>query len=144
MKKSLLLNPKNYQAIILLGDIESENGSLKKALKLYDKAIRLKPNDPDAYDSKANTLLGEGNAKRAIPVARKALELVGKRKLKSTQLELIYDTLISSLFEAGKCNEAFSLLKKAYKKTHFSLLKSLYKWYEKQIETIPEKVEMVK
>lgn len=136
LKKSLKYNPKNYEAIILTGDIESEIGTLKKSLKFYDRAISLDPKNPDAYESKANTLLGEGHPLMALPVAKFALRLRLKQKAKKKQLELLYDILISALFEAGKLKEGFLLLRKMHKKIKSLLIKSLFKRYQKQIREV--------
>src|ERR1700735_27271 len=59
-RRTLLLDPSNYDAALLLGHIFSDYDdpeSSEQAAHYYDLAMSLKPDNPEPYDGKASVLL---------------------------------------------------------------------------------------
>jgi TolB-like protein len=65
-EKALALDPRNVQALV---DSALTYGMLRqfpKALKLYDRALDVTPNDPDVMGSKASIYQAQGNLQEAV------------------------------------------------------------------------------
>ena len=79
VKRALLLDPENYDALALMGTILKElNVSDEvplQAIEFYDRAIRIDPLNPEAYSSKADAFSDAGKYQRALASARKAWRL---------------------------------------------------------------------
>jgi len=62
--RALMLDPKNYETLVLLGRIMSDfddPDSVARALEFYDRAIQLCPENPDAYRDKSDVVLFQIN-----------------------------------------------------------------------------------
>jgi tetratricopeptide (TPR) repeat protein len=125
-KKSLLLNPENYETFVLLGNIYSDFDDPKstaQALRYYDQAITLRPEGPGAYDAKAGLLMyWLDQPEEAERLARKALALSLRTgevsesleyELSLIALESCYTTLIDILVGRKKYAQARWLIRRA-------------------------------
>lgn len=116
-RKSLLLDPRNYDTLVLLGQIYSnfdDPKSTAQASRYYDQAITLRPQSPDAYDAKAGLLMfWLHRPEEAERLARKALALSVRSGKASESLELRYTTLIDILVGRKKYAQARWLIRRA-------------------------------
>jgi serine/threonine protein kinase/Tfp pilus assembly protein PilF len=65
LERALALDPRN---VTLLGNVALTYGALRQfpaALKLYDRALDIKPNNPDVLATKASVYQGQGNLQEA-------------------------------------------------------------------------------
>jgi tetratricopeptide (TPR) repeat protein len=125
-KKSLLLDPQNYETLVLLGNIYSNFDDAKstaQALRYYDQAIALRSESPNAYDAKASLLMfWLHQPEEAEHLARKALALSVRtgeasesleHELSVITLESCYATLIDILVGRKKYAQARWLIRRA-------------------------------
>jgi Tfp pilus assembly protein PilF len=105
-RRTLLLDPSNYDAALLLGHIFSDYDdpeSTEKASRYYDLAMSLEPNSPEPYDGKASVLLFDlKKPAEAEQYARKAIDLAYGPKQYADFLETAYSTFIAALMAQGK------------------------------------------
>ena len=71
----LAIDPKNPQALHLLGVVHLQLGQAEQALTLIDQAIDVKNDDPQFHNNRANALLALGNREGAIVALRRAMDL---------------------------------------------------------------------
>jgi tetratricopeptide (TPR) repeat protein len=113
-RKALLIDPRNYEALLLLGNIISDIDQprcIPQALRYYDQAIALRPEIPDSYAAKAGLLMyWLGQPEEAELLERKALAL----SVHGGELsEFSYSTLIDILIGRKKFAQARWLIRKA-------------------------------
>ena len=115
-RKALLLDPSNYQAVLLLAHILADcddRASSEEALRYYDVAVSLHPEDPEPCDGKASVLLFDlDRPAEAEHFARQAISRA-LRQRDADSLEMTYTTLIAALMEQGKSAEARRALREA-------------------------------
>jgi tetratricopeptide (TPR) repeat protein len=120
-RQGLMLDPSNYELLILAGDIVSESeedspDGLRNALEYYARAISLHPKEADAYLSKALTLHGAGRANLAVIEARQALRLMKASNPTDVRgIELAYTTLIDILVDLHRFTEVRATIRSALK-----------------------------
>lgn len=128
-KRSLLIDPANYETLTLVGDIYSAIGdkqSARQALQYYDRAIALKPNLADAYSGKADLLMFQFDLPDdAERLARKALALSRINHEEGELLELRYITLLGILESRGKHNAARWLIRQALRNNPSDTMKGI-------------------
>jgi len=73
-RRSLALNPDNFRAYLLLGDIEDATGNREAALSNYKKAAALAPDSPEVLYKLGREMDLLGNRKNAITYYRAFLE----------------------------------------------------------------------
>jgi len=73
--KILLLDPKNDEALHLLGVIAAQIGDFKQAVEKIDAAIKINPNDPSYYLNIGNALFSLKDYKTALSNFEKAIKL---------------------------------------------------------------------
>ena len=116
-RKALLLDPRNCEALNLLGSIYThfdDPKSTTQALRCYDDAVALYPKCPDAYDGKADLLMYWLNQpEEAESLARKALALAKRNGEPSDSLEFFHVTLIDILVGRKKYAQARWAIRKA-------------------------------
>ncbi|HUA33349.1 MAG TPA: tetratricopeptide repeat protein [Candidatus Binataceae bacterium] len=108
-RRALLLDPSNYDALVLLGTIYSDfddEKSLAEALQAYDPAIGLEPGRFDAYLEKADLFMDQKRHSEALPLAKKGFELALRDESDPYLLALEYMTWIRALFENKRFKEA--------------------------------------
>jgi pentatricopeptide repeat protein len=129
-RRALLLDPLNYDAILLLGDIladyDDDLKSSEEALRYYDLAISMEPDDPEPYHGKASALLWElKRPAEAERYARQAIALNSRRQRDASLLEMTYSTLVGALMEQGNFAEAREALRKAQWRCPTETMKAL-------------------
>jgi pentatricopeptide repeat protein len=117
-RRALLLDPSNYDATLLLGqilaDYDDDPKSSEEALLYYDRAMSLEPDNPEPYDGKASVLLWDlKQPAEAEQFARQAIALASRRRRDVSLLEMTYSTLIAALMEQGKFTEAREAMRQA-------------------------------
>lgn len=137
-KRALLLDPANYGATVLMGEILQDidtPDSLAQALELYDKAIALNPSSADAYAVKAELLIYHLNQPiEAERLARKALAIAKQTHEPLEFLESRYSTLIDILVERRKVAQARWMVKRALHDCPTDSMKSMVEQPLLQIE----------
>jgi tetratricopeptide (TPR) repeat protein len=113
-KKGLLLDPENYELLVLLAHIHLDRDEFTEGLRYLDQAIALAPDQARAYDSKAQVLIDYlDKPVEAESCARKALSLSKKTGEEPEFLEFRYSTLIDILVARKKYAEARWIVKRA-------------------------------
>ena len=74
-KKLLVSNPKQADALNLLGIIRAQSGDFKGAIDFIKRAISINPNNPASYFNRGLALIEIGNPGRAIDDFKKAISL---------------------------------------------------------------------
>jgi TolB-like protein/Tfp pilus assembly protein PilF len=69
-EQALLLDPRNTLLLVDAAWNDSDHRNFKGALKLYDRALDILPNDPDLMAQKASIYQGEGNLEEAAKLLR--------------------------------------------------------------------------
>ena len=90
-EQALALDPRNVQLLMLTAETYSMLRQFPTALKLYDRALDITPNDPDAMSSKAGIYQAQGNLQEAASLLsqiNKQIPSEGTFKIKITQLRL--------------------------------------------------------
>ena len=75
-ERAIQLDSKNYEAWYLFGRSKVHEGDLKRALKLFERASRVRPEDHQSVLLQAQLYTSLGQEKRAIEVTRKGIERV--------------------------------------------------------------------
>src|SRR5690349_16177323 len=65
-RKILARNPAHADALHLLGLIEAQAGKLAAAVDLMGRSVRIRAENPAAWNNYGNTLLGLGRAAQAL------------------------------------------------------------------------------
>lgn len=137
-RKSLLLDPRNYETLLLLGDIISdidEPKSIAQALRYYDQAIALRPEISDGYDAKAGLLMyWLHQPEEAERLARKALALSVRNAEESESLEFCYTSLIDILVGRKKYAQARWLIRRALRDCPSEFMQDMVAQPLKEIE----------
>ncbi|HEY6299942.1 MAG TPA: hypothetical protein VIW95_09920 [Candidatus Binatus sp.] len=137
-KRALLLDPSNYEAIVLIGDLYGDSDDARStslALEYYDRAIQIDPEAPDAYASKAGLLLYDLNRPHeAEPLAQRALALSIRNRDTVTQLELTYLLLIDIFLAQKRFWKARAIIREALRKCPGTFMDAVAKNARKEIE----------
>jgi TolB-like protein/cytochrome c-type biogenesis protein CcmH/NrfG len=110
-QQALALDPRNVQLIMVAASTYSMLRQFPTALKLYDRALEITPNDLDAMAAKASIYLGQGSLQEAAPLLSGINEQISNESLlliKITQLRL-----------ERNYNEAIRLLQAREAQFHF-------------------------
>lgn len=141
-KRSLLLDPENYEVLILLGRIceaMDDPESVAQALCHYDRAIALHPDNADGYDAKAGLLMYYLNRpEEAERTARKALTAAKARHESPEFLELRYMTLIDILVAREKYPQARWLIRRALRDCPTEFMADMVEMPLKEIDAAPK------
>jgi tetratricopeptide (TPR) repeat protein len=134
-RKALLIDPRNYETLLLMGNIIADIDDPKcipQALRYYDQAISLRPQIPDGYDAKADLLMyWLDQPEEAELIARKALAL----SVHSGELsEFSYSTLIDILIGRKKFAQARWLIRKALRDCPSEVMRDMVAMPLKEIE----------
>jgi tetratricopeptide (TPR) repeat protein len=146
-RKALLIDPRNHETLLLLGNIISDIDdpkSIDQALLFYDQAIALRPENPDGYEAKADLLMyWFHRPEEAEVLARKALALSlrGRRESGSLEHELSvialehsYSTLIDILIGRQKFAQARWLIRRAMRDCPSEIMRDMVAQPLKEIE----------
>jgi tetratricopeptide (TPR) repeat protein len=109
-RKTIELNPQNYQAYVMLGMLKRMQNQLPQAIKEIDQLIARNDKLPQAYILKSQYLTQSKDTSGAIENLRKALKLDPENPIASNDLAWIFCETNSNL------EEALSLAKTAKKK----------------------------
>jgi tetratricopeptide (TPR) repeat protein len=140
-RKSRLIDPQNYEALLLLGNIISDIDDPKcipQALRYYDQAIALHPEIPDGYAAKAGLLMyWLDQPEEAELLARKALAL----SVRSGEVsEHCYSTLIDILIARKKFAQARWLIRRALRDCPSESMEDMVAQPLKEIESSREPI----
>ena len=80
LQQALLAQPKNFDALHILGVVRGLQGDAKEAGKLFEKAIALNPRHPMVHFNYAKALSDAGLDEKALPHHYKAIELNPQHK----------------------------------------------------------------
>jgi tetratricopeptide (TPR) repeat protein len=137
-KRALLLDPSNYEAIVLIGNLYGDSDDARStslALEYFDRAIGLDPEAPDAYASKAELLLYDLNRPdEAEPLAQRALALSIRNEDTVTQLELTYQLLIEIFLAQKRFWKARAVIREALRRCPGTFMDAVAKNARKEIE----------
>jgi tetratricopeptide (TPR) repeat protein len=138
-RKSLMLDPRNYDTLVLLGSIHSDFDNPKstaQALRHYNRAIALRPESPDGYDAKAGLLMHWlHRPEEAERLARKALALSVLTGEASEFLELRYMTVIDILIARKKYAQARWLIRRALRDCPSEFMRDMVEQPLKEIDS---------
>jgi len=101
-------NPTGWMAYTNLSLLRESQGRMEEALKLAQKVLELRPNDPIAKHNLANILLGHGQIGEAIQILRDVV-------VQKPDLAPAHSLLGSALFQLGNYDEAEKHLRIAIK-----------------------------
>ena len=74
-KKILISNPKQADALNLLGMVRAQSGDFQSAIDFMKRAISISPNNPASYFNRGLTLIEMGNPAKALDDFKKAISL---------------------------------------------------------------------
>lgn len=94
-------NRRDYKAHYLLGRATVHLGAPKTALKHFSRAIKLKPDDPHSYFSRAIVLVNSNEYKAAVKDLEKAVELAPKEAIYWVELSRTYSRISESAMETA-------------------------------------------
>jgi tetratricopeptide (TPR) repeat protein len=138
-RRSLLLDQRNYETLVLLGDIISDIDDpnyIDQALHYYNQAIALRPECPEAYRSKAGLLMFWLNEpEEAEQLARRALTLSLRSGEASKDLQFCYGSLIDILVERKKFAPARWYIRRALRDCPSELMSDMVAQPLKEIES---------
>jgi TolB-like protein/Tfp pilus assembly protein PilF len=112
-EQALLLDPRNTGFLIFAADTYDDLRQFPAALKLYDRALDIRPNDLDQMSSKAVVYQAEGNLEEAA----KLLAAVNAQ----TPSYAAFDVKITQLRLERHYDEAVRLLQARFAQFHFGL-----------------------
>jgi tetratricopeptide (TPR) repeat protein len=104
--RALELDESNYSANLHMGYIKYHGGKYRSAIRYYEAAHRLEPEDPLACLSLAAAHEKAGNRTLAVEYYRKGLKLRG---LPSQERRKVYTTTARLLLESGRLDEVLEL-----------------------------------
>jgi tetratricopeptide (TPR) repeat protein len=110
MRRALLIDPDHYEFLVFMGillDALDDQSATSQALEYYDRAIALRPEHPDAYQSKASALIWSTPPEEANAewLARKAVELAREYYKEPGELQYAYMALLDILEARKKFGE---------------------------------------
>jgi tetratricopeptide (TPR) repeat protein len=121
VKRALMLTPKSYDSLVLIGNIigeldESEDG-LRTVIGYYDKAISLQPENPDAHGAKAAACFDAQEFTMAVTPAWKAWRLtIRDPNADEFDVKVAGVYLRDTLVKLGKWKTACTVLERALKR----------------------------
>ena len=102
----LFLDNNNFDALHLIGEIESQKSNYQQALSYYDKAIKLNDKNAEIYLNKGNVFLKLGNLEKAIENYNLAIVI-------NPNMYSGFFNIGNALKEAGNYTEAINYYVKA-------------------------------
>lgn len=121
LKTAIILDEKNDEVFLELGDIYNESEDLDSAIKSYCEAIKLNPKNPVAYNKCAMALWQKDYLEEAIIAYHKAIGIDPDYYTAYNNLGVIYLDGIRNLKEAEKLFNTAISLKPDYVMAHFNL-----------------------
>jgi tetratricopeptide (TPR) repeat protein len=138
-KKSLLLDPRNSDTLVLLGSIQldfDDPKSTAQALRYYDEAIAFRPKSSRGYNAKAGLLMYYlHQPEEAERLARKALALSVHGGEGPEFLEPCYTTLIDILVGRKKYAQARWSIRRALRDCPSEFMRDMVEQPLKEIES---------
>jgi serine/threonine protein kinase/Tfp pilus assembly protein PilF len=110
-ERALALDPRNVELLVTAGETYVMFRQFPAALKLYDRALDITPNDPDMMASKACIYQAQGNLQEAARLLSGINE--------QTPNELTFETKITQLRLERNYGEAIRLLQERLAQFHF-------------------------
>ena len=121
LKTAIILDEKNDEVFLELGDIYNECEDIDSAIKSYCEAIKLNPKNPIAYNKCAMALWQKDYLEEAIIAYHKAIGIDPDYYTAYNNLGVIYLDGIRNLKEAEKLFNTAISLKNDYVMAHFNL-----------------------
>jgi TolB-like protein/Tfp pilus assembly protein PilF len=110
-EQALVLDPRNTGFLIFAADTHCDLRQFPAALKLYDRALDILPNDLDPMASKATVYQAEGNLEEAAKLLTEVNAL--------TPSYNVFGIKITQLTLERHCDEAIRLLQARFAQFHF-------------------------
>lgn len=79
-KDAIAKDPKNFDAVVALGNIYYDAGQAEKAIDIYQKALEINPSDVNVMTDMGTMYLKVGNYDKAIETFRKSLSIDPKHE----------------------------------------------------------------
>lgn len=89
-KEVIARDPKNYDAIVSLGNIYFDTGQTEKSIEMYKKALELNPNDVNVRTDLGTMYRKMGNLDKAIEEFRKSSTIDPKHEMSLYNLGVTY------------------------------------------------------
>lgn len=80
-KEVIARDPKNYDAIVSLGNLYFDTGRTEKSIEMYQKALEIDPNDVDVRTDMGTMYRKMGNSDKAIEEFRKSTTINPKHEM---------------------------------------------------------------
>ncbi|MEK6726790.1 MAG: tetratricopeptide repeat protein [Deltaproteobacteria bacterium] len=80
-KDVIAKDPKNYDAIVALGNLYFDTGQTEKSIEMYQKALELNPNDVNVRTDMGTMYRKMGNSDKAIEEFRKSTTINPKHEM---------------------------------------------------------------
>lgn len=94
LQKYLEKDPKNTNALILMGIIQGSNGNPNKAIEYFHSVLKITPNDWKPYSLMANTYRAQGQHSDAIKYYKQGLKIKNiDEKTRNYLSSLLNDTI---------------------------------------------------
>jgi len=110
-EQALVLDPRNAGSLIFAADTYDNLRQFPAAVKLYDRALDIRPNDLDPMAAKATVYQAEGNLEEAA-------KLLAEVNAQTPSYEA-FGTKITQLVLERHCDEAIRLLQARFAQFHF-------------------------
>ena len=122
-QEALRLNPKRVEAMTGLGMLARIAKKYDESIKWYEEAIRIDPKYAQAYSSIVTIALKKGNAKKAVSMGEKGVQLDRKDPVLAANLAIAYhydkqiearDKMMNTAIRLGSSKEDVEKLKKIF------------------------------
>lgn len=121
LKTAIILDEKNDEVFLELGDIYMQTEDIDSAIKSYCEAIKLNPKNAVSYNKCAMALWQKDYLEEAIIAYHKAIGIDSEYYSAYNNLGVIYLDGIRNLKEAKKLFETAIIIKNDYVMAHFNL-----------------------
>ena len=121
LKNAIMLDPKNEDAFIDLGDIYMGTDDIDSAIKAYCEAVRLNPDKASAFNKCGLALCQKDYLEEAIIAYNKAISADSEFPDAYNNLGMIYLEGIRNLSEAERLFKTAIRLKKDYAAAYYNL-----------------------
>ena len=112
-EQALALDPRNVELLMDAAETYAMLRQFPAALKLYDRALDITPNDPDVMAAKASIYQAQGNLQEAA-------KLLIRSKRTRLLLQFLFETKITQLRLERNYGEAVRLLQARLAQFHFA------------------------
>ena len=112
-RRLLASDPRDAEALHLLGCIRAQAGARDEALALFDRALALEPRNAAFLINRARALLDVARAGESARDLRLALQVMPASRAAQSQLGIVHNMLGVALQREGRADEAIAALAQA-------------------------------